>query len=123
MSTFLAVALGGALGALGRYYLSTWVQSLGTGFPWGTLTVNLLGCFLMGIVVGLLERGTFPAEVQALATVGILGSFTTFSAFSLEALRLTQEGHWTRAAAYVAVSVLVGLGAVLIGLRVTAPSS
>ena len=117
MATLLAVTLGGAVGALGRYLLSTWAQGLGDNFPWGTLSVNLLGCFLMGVVVALLQRGTLPAEVQALATVGVLGSFTTFSAFSLETVRLLQEGDWDRALAYVGVSVVIGLGAVVAGMR------
>jgi len=118
-STLLAVALGGALGALARFTLSTWVQAtLGAGFPWGTLSVNLSGSFLMGVLVGALQRGFLPPEFQALAAVGVLGSFTTFSAFSLENVRLLQEGAWGRALAYMVVSLGVGIVAVLAGLRV-----
>lgn len=117
-STILAVALGGALGAVGRYTLSTWVQhALGQGFPWGTLSVNLTGSFLMGVLVGALDRGLLPPEIQAVAAVGILGSFTTFSAFSLENVRLLQEGAWGRALLYMAASVAMGLVAVLVGMR------
>lgn len=118
-ATLMAVALGGALGALGRYALSTWVQAtLGAGFPWGTLSVNLTGSFLMGILAGALHRAALPPEFQTLAAVGILGSFTTFSAFSLENVRLLQEGAWGRAAVYMVVSVATGVVAVLAGLRV-----
>lgn len=117
-SVLMAVAVGGALGAVGRYTLSTWVQHLmGPAFPWGTLGVNLTGSFLMGVLAGLLERGALPPETQALAAVGILGSFTTFSAFSLENVRLLQEGAWGRAALYMAASVAIGLLAVVAGIR------
>ena len=116
-ATLIAVAVGGALGALGRYALSRSAQHLlGAAFPWGTLAVNLLGCLLMGILAGALQRGTLPPETQALAAVGILGSFTTFSAFSLETVRLLQEGAWTRALLYVLLSVGVGLAALALGL-------
>lgn len=117
-ATLLAVALGGGVGALGRYALSSWVQNaLGAGFPWGTLGVNVTGSFLMGVLAGALQRGALPPEFQTLAAVGILGSFTTFSAFSLENVRLLQEGAWGRALAYMALSVGVGILAVLMGLR------
>ena len=119
MAVLVAVALGGAVGAVGRYGLSAWVQGLGAGFPWGTLSVNVSGSLLMGVLAGLLQRGIVPPEFQALAAVGILGSFTTFSAFSLEALQLLQAGAWVRASAYVAGSVLLGLAAVALGVRLT----
>lgn len=124
LSTLLVVAAGGALGALARYGLSSWVQHiLGGAFPWGTLSVNLTGSFLMGVLAGALQRGSLPPEIQALAAVGILGSFTTFSAFSLENVRLLQEGAWLRAALYMGVSVSVGVVAVLAGLRVMGPTA
>lgn len=123
-ATLLAVALGGGVGALGRYALSTWVQNaLGAGFPWGTLSVNITGSFLMGVLAGALQRGALPPEFQTLAAVGILGSFTTFSAFSLENVRLLQEGAWGRALAYMALSVAVGILAVLAGLRAAGGST
>ena len=113
----LAVAIGGAFGALGRYSLSTWVQNaLGSSFPWGTLGVNVIGSFLVGALVAAVQKGVLPPEFQTLAAVGLLGSFTTFSAFSLETIELIQEGAWVRGVAYVAVSVSVGLIAVLLGM-------
>jgi CrcB protein len=124
-ATLIAVPAGGTVGALGRYALSVWVQrALGAGLPWGTLAVNVVGCLLMGVLAGALQRGVVPPEFQALAAVGILGSFTTFSAFSLETVHLLQTGAWARALIYVSVSVVVGLGAVLVGMRMVgqAPS-
>jgi CrcB protein len=121
IATLIAVAGGGAAGALGRYGLSVWVQrGLGMGFPWGTLAVNVVGSFLMGGLAAALQRGAVPPEVQALAAVGILGSFTTFSAFSLETIQLLHEGAWARALAYIGVSVGVGLLAVVAGMRLVA---
>lgn len=118
-ATLVAVALGGAVGALGRYTLSTWLQNLlGPSFPWGTLGVNLLGSLLMGMLFAAVQKGALPPEFQTLAAVGILGSFTTFSAFSLETVRLLQEGAWERALAYVGVSVVMGVAAVLLGIRI-----
>ncbi len=90
------------------------------GFPWGTLAVNVVGSFLMGGLAAALQRGAVPPEVQALAAVGILGSFTTFSAFSLETIQLLHEGAWARALAYIGVSVGVGLLAVVAGMRLVA---
>lgn len=118
LATLAAVAVGGALGALGRYALSTWVQGLlGGGFPWGTLAVNAVGSLLLGVVFGALERGTLAPELQALLAVGLLGSFTTFSTFSLESIQMLQDGDAPRAAAYVVTSVLLGLGFAAVGVR------
>lgn len=120
-ATLLAVALGGALGALGRYVLSTGLQTrlqgwTGVGFPWGTLGVNLLGCLLLGVFFALVQRQDLPGELQALLAVGVLGSFTTFSTFSLETVELLQDGDWGKAAAYVVVSLLLGIAAVAGGI-------
>lgn len=121
LSTLAAVAAGGALGAVGRYALSTWVQGLlGDGFPWGTLAVNVTGSLLLGVLFGALERGTLAPEFQALLAVGLLGSFTTFSTFSVESLRLLQSGDAGRAVAYLAGSVLLGLAFAGLGMRLTA---
>jgi len=115
-ATLVAVALGGALGALLRTFVSGGLQGmLGPAFPWGTLGVNVSGSFLMGILFAAVQRGTIPPEFQALLAVGLLGSFTTFSAFSMETLTLLQEGAWIRAVTYAAGSVVLGLGAVAAG--------
>ncbi len=116
-ATLLAVALGGALGALGRYLLSTGLRGwLGPDFPWGTLGVNLLGSFALGFLFALVQRQAIPPEFQALLAVGVLGSFTTFSTFSLETFALVQEGAWGKAVWYVGSSLVLGFAAVAVGI-------
>ncbi|CAN5201090.1 N/A [soil metagenome] len=111
------VAAGGALGALARYGIATWVQGRSGGtFPWGTLAVNLSGSFLLGLALPVLERLALGLEVRALVAVGLLGAFTTFSTFSYEAVQLLQAGEWVRAGGYVFGSVVLGLLGVTIGL-------
>ncbi|MGB0496959.1 MAG: fluoride efflux transporter CrcB [Rubricella sp.] len=110
----LQVALGGALGAMLRYGAVTGIGRLtGAGFPWGTLTVNVLGSFLMGIAaVVLMHRGAAAPFVMA----GVLGGFTTFSAFSLDAMRLIEAGRIGAATAYMGGSVLACVVALALGL-------
>ena len=117
MTQLLMVGAGGALGAIGRYLLSTWVYSLtGRAFPWGTLAVNLLGSLLIGFLsVWLLERMTLSTEMRALLMVGFLGAFTTFSTFSLETLLLLEEGAVARAGVNVAASVVICIFAAWMG--------
>ena len=117
----LAIALGGALGAVVRFGVSLGVYRLaGREFPWGTLAVNGLGSFVMGLLfVLLLERGALAPELRAAVLVGFLGSFTTFSTFSLETLALVEQGEPVRALLNVGASVLLCLvvcwGGILIG--------
>ena len=111
------VAVGGALGAVARYGLSGWVQGfLPTSFPLGTMVVNVLGSFLLGLSFYFLESLALTAEVRSLITIGFLGAFTTFSTFSYEALVLVQGGEWGRGGVYVLGSVVLGLAGVLVGL-------
>lgn len=114
----LLVAMGGAAGASARYLVG--VASLrvfGPGFPWGTLIVNVLGSFAMGVVaVMLMERAGAWARYAPLVMTGVLGGFTTFSAFSLDALTLLERGRPAAAAGYVAASVLLSVGALWAGL-------
>ena len=111
------IAVGGALGAVARYSLSGWVQGLlSTSFPLGTMAVNVLGSFLLGLLFYLLEGLAVSAEVRSLLTIGFLGAFTTFSTFSYEALVLVQGGEWARGSLYIGGSVLLGLMGVLGGL-------
>ena len=110
----------GALGTLARYAMQGIVQRFaGAEFPMGTLTVNLLGCLLLG---GVAEYGlthlTIPPEWRIGITVGFFGAFTTFSTFTWETLRLAEDGEWLRASAYVAASVIGGLVCVMIGTKV-----
>ncbi len=111
MLQILAIAAGGALGALGRFWVSTGVYRLfGRDFPWGTLAVNALGSFLMGFLFILfLERLIAGPEWRAAILVGFLGAFTTFSTFSLETLTLIEEGYPVRASLNMGGSVLLCL--------------
>lgn len=118
MLQMLAIAGGGAIGALSRYWVSTGVYGLlGREFPWGTLAVNVLGSFAMGLLyILMLERSVMTPELRAAVLVGFLGSFTTFSTFSLETLTLVQQGEMPRALLNIAASVLVCLLACWIGI-------
>ncbi|RRQ19973.1 fluoride efflux transporter CrcB [Thiohalobacter thiocyanaticus] len=118
MIHWLAIALGGALGSVLRYAVSTGVhQWWGREFPYGTLVVNVLGSLLMGVLfILLVERLAVAPALRAFWLVGLLGAFTTFSTFSLETLNLMQAGELGRAAANVLLSVLLCIGAAAIGI-------
>jgi CrcB protein len=107
----IAIAGGGALGALLRFWVSTGVYRLaGRGFPWGTLAVNLVGSFLMGLLFVLfLERSLVSGEVRAAVLVGLLGAFTTFSTFSIETLNLLEQADYLEALWNALASVLMCL--------------
>lgn len=117
--TLSQVALGGAIGASGRYLTNiAATRVLGHGFPFGTLTVNIFGSFLMGVlVVVLAEKG--GTRLAPLFMTGMLGGFTTFSAFSLDTVTLMERGQNGLALAYVAASIAVSLAAMAIALGVT----
>ena len=118
-STILQVALGGAVGATGRYLVGVAIVRLtGHGFPWGTLTVNVIGSFLMGVLVVLLGQLN-DTKLSPFLVTGVLGGFTTFSAFSLDAMTLYERGQVGAAAAYVLASVLLSLMGIGVGLLVS----
>ncbi|WP_425406020.1 fluoride efflux transporter CrcB [Hwanghaeella sp.] len=119
MKTVLAIAAGGALGALGRHYLAYHVNALiGHGFPWGILACNVLGSFAMGVLVELSALVWSPSvEMRAFLAVGILGAFTTFSTFSLDIVLLLQRGDMLKAGLYVTASVLCGVIGLFAGLQ------
>tara|TARA_B110000305_G_C18974434_1_gene418637 strand:- start:12 stop:383 length:372 start_codon:yes stop_codon:yes gene_type:complete len=108
---WLAVAFGGALGAMGRFAINAALMPLfGSRLPMSTLVVNVVGSALMGLCyVLIIERGVLPAEFRNLLMVGFLGAFTTFSSFSLDTLALWQNGQPVLAAAYVVLSVVLCL--------------
>lgn len=113
----LAVAIGGAAGALGRYGVSTAVQRLTGGeLPWGTFAVNVSGSFLLGFLLVWLPTRARSEELAALLTIGFLGSFTTFSTFSYETVELARSGAVWKAATYAGGSVLIGIAAVSLGM-------
>ncbi|MCD6074368.1 MAG: fluoride efflux transporter CrcB [Rhodospirillales bacterium] len=113
MKMLLAIAVGGAVGSVARHLLAARVMAwLGTGFPWGILTVNVLGGFIMGALVEVMAlRWSVSLEWRAFLTVGILGGFTTFSSFSLDTVLLMQRGDYGPAALYVVGSVALSVGA------------
>ncbi|SEJ55061.1 camphor resistance protein CrcB [Pseudooceanicola nitratireducens] len=118
IQTLLHVALGGAIGASARYLTGVAaLRLMGPGFPWGTLAVNVIGSFLMGAIVILLAELS-ANRIAPLLMTGLLGGFTTFSAFSLDAVTLWERGETMQAAAYVAASVVLSLAALMAGLFV-----
>lgn len=126
MSTTLLIGAGGAIGAMARYLLSSLVtQVMGTQFPWGILCVNIAGCFAMGLVAGTgLHAMPLSDGMKAFLAAGILGGFTTFSAFSLDAVQLVERGQFLDAALYVIASVAGSIAALIAGLalvRAVAP--
>ncbi|EKV29279.1 CrcB-like protein [Caenispirillum salinarum AK4] len=118
LKMLLAVAAGGALGSVGRYATGVLMgRLLGMGFPWGTLTVNIVGSFLMGALIEWAAlRGVMSQEARAFVFIGVLGGFTTFSSFSLDVAALVERGALAPAAAYVTATIIVGVAALFIGL-------
>ncbi len=114
----LAIAAGGAAGALARFWLSNAVYGLlGRGFPYGTLAVNVLGSLAMGLLyILLLERLSAGPEVRGLLLVGFLGAFTTFSSFSIETLNLIEQAAYAKAGANAVFSVVSCVGATWLGV-------
>ena len=117
------VAIGGAIGAAGRYQLGRAIAqftALNNAFPWATLAVNVIGCVAMGLLAGWLAKSDGNTEsLRLLLGVGLLGGFTTFSAFSLEMMQLIQRGSAGLAISYAGISVLAGLAALYLGLVIT----
>ena len=118
-TTWLAVAAGGALGSVARFWMTGAVAAaMGARFPWGTLIINILGSFVIGATAGLTltpERMGLHPDVRVFVMVGICGGFTTFSSFSLQTLELIQGGEMASALAYIAGSVLLCLAFVWAG--------
>jgi CrcB protein len=117
MTRFLIVAAGGALGAMARYGLGRLLPVTG-GWPWPTLTANILGGLLMGVLTGWLafRGGAHGESLRLFAAVGVLGGFTTFSAFSLETVLIIERRQFAMAGGYVAISVAASVIALFIGL-------
>lgn len=119
MNVFLSVALGGAMGAVSRHIVGGWVGgTLGTGLPWGTFAVNVIGSFALGVIIEISALAWSPSpEMRAFLTVGFLGGFTTFSAFSMDVVLLIERGRIDLAALYAAASFGLALAGLFAGLR------
>lgn len=118
MSNLLLVGAGGAIGSMARYLIGLWtLQRFGPGFPWGTLGVNITGSFLIGLLAELIMRKFgASAEMRLFLITGVLGGYTTFSAFSLDAITLFERGDTILAITYIAASVVLSILAVFAGL-------
>lgn len=118
LQTLLAVAAGGAVGASARYMVSAaLLRLMGDAFPYGTLFVNVLGSLLMGVLIETLAlKINIPKDMQALLATGFLGGFTTFSAFSLDAMVLFERQAYAATVAYVLGSVVLSITALVVGL-------
>lgn len=121
MQAYLLVGAGGALGAMARYGFSVLIGHFWrTSFPVATVLINVLGSLAMGLLVGFLAKTVPPGqnEIRLFVAVGVLGGFTTFSAFSLDAIVLIERGQWGHSILYALISVLASVGAMFLGLLV-----
>jgi fluoride exporter len=121
-STIIYVAMGGAIGAVGRFAVVSFVGNLahgaGTSFPFGTMVVNVLGSFILGALVELSALAWSPSpEIRAMLVVGMLGAFTTFSTFSLDVVTLSTRGAWVQVALYLGLSVALSVAALYMGMQ------
>ncbi len=118
-SNVLYIALGGAIGAMGRHVLVSFVDGLGRGLPFGTLVVNIVGSAILGGLVEVFALYWSPGpEIRAMIVVGMLGAFTTFSAFSLDIVTMLTRGEVIPAFAYVVASVVLSVGAFWLGMTI-----
>lgn len=120
MARFLWICLGGAVGTGARYLMSGWLlRTAGTGFPWGTLAVNVIGSFLLGLIMQVaLATNLVSPTLRLTLTVGVMGGFTTYSTFNYETLQYLLQNDWRLASLNLAVTVVVCLAAGSLGLLV-----
>jgi CrcB protein len=117
MQQLTLIAVGGSLGALARYGLSTFVYQLaGEIFPWGTLVVNLSGSYLIGVFIELFDTAVFPPAWRSLITIGFLGAYTTFSTYTLETVNLIRDGELRLATVNVLAGNIAGILLVFLGI-------
>lgn len=117
IKSLLIVGIGSFFGGALRYYLSFLMKTVcNQDFPWGTLLVNLIGCFLFGVVFAIFNRASSPTNTWCLLlTTGVCGGFTTFSAFAHESVQMLQNGNLLGFASYIAISVILGLLLIALG--------
>lgn len=117
MTRFVWICLGGAIGTGARYLLSGWaLKAFGSGFAWGTLLVNVIGSFLLALIMHVaLQTESFSPTLRLMLTTGVMGGFTTYSTFSYETVRYLQDGAWWLAAANVLATVVVCFAATFLG--------
>lgn len=119
MRIILLIGLGSFIGGISRYLLSVAVHNkMPSAFPYGTLTVNIIGCFLIGLALGFHERSGLTNEWRLFIVTGLLGGFTTFSAFSFESIDLFRNGQTGPALLYITGSILLGLTATFAGIKI-----
>lgn len=119
MKLILAIGSGSFIGGVLRYLISLAVQErILSTFPYGTMTVNMVGCFLIGVVFGLSDRGNMTQEWRLFLATGVMGGFTTFSAFSNETVNMLRDGQLVYALIYVAGSILLGITATFLGISI-----
>ena len=116
--SFVLVFIGAGLGGVARFGISRWLAPASTDFPWATLLINVAGAFLITFGIGWMHAKGMSLQRQDFLAAGFCGGFTTFSTFSVETLRLVESGHWQRATAYAAASVVLCVLAALLGLRI-----
>ncbi|SCA55270.1 putative fluoride ion transporter CrcB [Candidatus Terasakiella magnetica] len=122
VTTVLYVALGGAIGAVGRFAVVSmvghWAHGAGSNFPYGTMVVNILGSFILGALIELSALAWSPSpEIRAMLVVGMLGAFTTFSTFSLDVVTMATRGAWGHVALYMGLSVALSVLALYMGMQ------
>ncbi len=116
MKQLLFIGLGSGVGGMLRYSCALWLQSKGnTGFPWATFFVNLVGSFLIGCVFSLFNKELISNDVRLFLATGLIGGFTTFSAFSYECLEMIRMQQWTLCIIYILASIVCGLGLAFLG--------
>ncbi|MEI6388062.1 MAG: fluoride efflux transporter CrcB [Spirochaetota bacterium] len=116
LGDFALVFAGGGVGAMARYAIGlASIRMFGSDFPWGTLTVNLAGCFLIGLTVGAIDFGLIPARARPLLVTGFLGGLTTFSTYAWGLFELGRRDHWSRALLQFGLENVLGIGLVVLG--------
>jgi fluoride exporter len=119
MKILIAIGTGSFFGGILRYLIAEFIQTRNfTNFPLGTLTVNIIGCFIIGIVFGLADKVNLTQEWRLFIGTGLIGGFTTFSAFSIETIGLLRDGQIWSAATYITLSVVLGLIVAFVGISI-----